>query len=43
MKRAASVLFGKPVSYNEVFLENESDFLQLVKDMEALAKDTLRP
>ena len=36
IKRAASVLFGKPIYYNDLYLDGEETFHQLVKDMEAL-------
>lgn len=36
IKRAASALFGKPIYYNDLYLDGEETFHQLVKDMEAL-------
>jgi hypothetical protein len=37
LKRAAKVLFGKPVYYNDLHLEGEETFRKLVQDMERLA------
>ena len=37
IKRAAKVLFGKPIYYNDLHLEGEESFHKLVKDMESLA------
>ena len=41
IKRAAKILFGKPIYYNDVYLEGEQTFNQLVKDMNDLAKSNL--
>lgn len=41
IKRAAKILFGKPIYYNDVHLENEEVFKKLVKDMDDLAKSNL--
>ncbi len=38
LKRAATALLGKPISYNDVYLDGEDTFRQLVRDMAALAK-----
>ena len=37
IKRAAKVLFGKPIYYNDLYLEGEESFHKLIKDMESLA------
>lgn len=39
--RAAKILFGKPIYYNDVHLDKEEAFQKLVKDMEDLAKAEL--
>ena len=36
IKRAAKVLFGKPVSYNDLYLEGKERFHKLIEDMERL-------
>ena len=36
IKRACKVLFGKPVYFNDVHIESEEMFKNLVKDMESL-------
>jgi len=41
IKRATKILFGKPVYYNDVYLDGEEKFWKLVKDMDELAKSTL--
>ena len=38
MKRAAKVLFGKPIYYNDLYLKGEESFHKLIKDMENLAE-----
>jgi hypothetical protein len=38
IKRAASILFGKPIYYSDVYLEGEETFKKLVNDMAALEK-----
>ena len=38
IKRAAKILFGKPIYYNDVYLDGEETFRNLVKDMGELAK-----
>lgn len=38
IKRAFSILLGKPVCFNEVYLEGE-DYAKLCTDMQALLKD----
>lgn len=38
IKRAAKTLFGKPIYYNDVHLEGEETFQQLVDDINELAK-----
>ena len=40
VKRAAKILFGKPIYYNDVHLEGEETFKKLVKDMDDLAGST---
>lgn len=42
LKRAASVLFGKPIYYNDVHLEGAERFEQFVQEMQDLAKTDLR-
>ena len=41
IKRAAKVLFGKPIYYSDVHLEGEDIFKKLVKDMDLLANSNL--
>ena len=41
LKRAAKTLFGKPIYYNDVHLEGEETFQQLVDDINELAKSNL--
>lgn len=41
MKRAAKTLFGKPIYYNDVHLEGEETFQQLVEGINELAKSNL--
>lgn len=36
IKRACSILFGKPIYYNDVFMEGENKFRTLVNDMQSL-------
>ena len=36
MKRAAKILFGKPIYYSDVYLDGEERFLKLVTDMSDL-------
>ena len=36
IKRACKALFGKPVYFSDVHMENEDTFRKLLKDMEAL-------
>lgn len=38
IKRACCVLFGKPIYYNDVYIEDEDVFRNLVSDMEDLLK-----
>lgn len=38
IKRAAKVLFGKPIYYNDVYLSEEETFGALIKDMSSLAE-----
>lgn len=38
IKRAAKVLFGKPIYYKDLYLEGEEFFHKLIKDMESLAE-----
>lgn len=38
IKRAVKVLFGKPIYYNDLYLEGEEKFHKLVDDMEALTR-----
>lgn len=42
LKRAASVLFGKPIYYNDVHLEGAERFEQFVQEMQDLAKTDLQ-
>lgn len=41
MKRAAKTLFGKPIYYNDVYLDGEETFQQLAEDINNLAKSNL--
>lgn len=41
IKRAAKTLFGKPIYYNDVYLEGEETFQQLVEGINELAKSNL--
>ena len=41
IKRAAKTLFGKPIYYNDVYLEGEETFQQLAEDINDLAKSNL--
>lgn len=41
IKRAAKILFGKPIYYSDVHLNDEATFLKLVEDMDELAKTNL--
>lgn len=41
LKRAAKVLFGKPIYYNDVHLEGVERFEQFVQEMQDLAKTDL--
>ena len=41
IKRAAKILFGKPIYYSDVHLEGEQTFKKLVEDMAALEKSNL--
>lgn len=41
LKRAAKILFGKPIYYNDVFLNGEDTFKKLVEDMDNLARSNL--
>ena len=36
MKRAIKILFGKPIYYNDVYLNGEETFNQLIEDMKRL-------
>lgn len=36
LKRAAKALFGKPVYYNDLYLEGEEQYAALVEEMQAL-------
>lgn len=38
IKRAAKVLFGKPIYYNDVYLGEEETFRTLIADMSSLAE-----
>ena len=42
IKRAVKTLFGKPISYNDLYLDGEETFQKLVKDMEELSKAELK-
>ena len=41
IKRAVKTLFGKPIYYNDVHLEDEGAFKKLVQDMDDLLKSNL--
>jgi len=41
IKRAANALFGKPVYFNDVHIEDEKRFEKLVSDMDNLLKSNL--
>ena len=41
IKRAAKILFGKPIYYSDVYLDNEDVFKKLVKDMDELSNSNL--
>lgn len=41
IKRAAKILFGKPIYYSDVHLEGTETFQKLVDDMVRLAKSNL--
>ena len=41
IKRATKILFGKPIYYNDVYLDGDEKFQKLVKDMDELAKSNL--
>lgn len=41
LQRAVKALFGKPIYFNDVYLEGEDTFQQLVRDMNALAASNL--
>lgn len=41
IKRAAKILFGKPIYYSDVHLEGEDKFKKLIKDMDELEKSNL--
>jgi len=41
LKRAAKVLFGKPVYFNDVYLEGETRYKQLVSDMTELMNSNI--
>lgn len=38
IKRAAKILFGKPIYYNDVYLDGEEAFKKLVEDMNSLVE-----
>lgn len=42
LKRAVMLLFGKPIYYNDVYIEGEESFKKLVADMNDLANTTLQ-
>lgn len=42
LKRAFKILFGKPVYYNDVYIEDEETFNKLIEDMIEL-KDWMPP
>ena len=39
IKRACKILFGKPVYFNDVYIEDEEKFRELVKDMTELLEE----
>jgi len=39
IKRATKILFGKPVYYNDVYIEGEERFKKLVDDLKALTQE----
>lgn len=41
IKRAWRILFGKPIYYNDVHIENENVFRDLVRDMENLLEEEM--
>lgn len=41
LKRAAKILFGKPIYYSDVHIESEEAFKKLVKDMDELSQSNL--
>lgn len=41
IKRAAKILFGKPIYYNDIHLEGTETFQKFVDDMSRLAKENL--
>ena len=41
LTRAAKTLFGKPIYYNDVYLEGEETFQQLAEEINDLAKSNL--
>lgn len=41
IKRAARTLFGRPISYSDLYLDGEETFQKLVKDMDELSKADL--
>ena len=43
LKRAAKALFGKPVLYSDVYLWKESEFRQLVDEMDSMAQERFAP
>ena len=40
VKRAIMVLFGKPVYFNDVYIESEEKYKQLLSDMQGLLEET---
>lgn len=41
IKRASRILFGKPIYYNDVHMENEEAFRSLVNDMQNLLTEEI--
>lgn len=41
LRRAFKAMFGKPVYYNDLYLEGEQTFRKLLADMQELADDPL--
>ena len=41
LKRAAAILFGKPIYYNDLYLDGEDTFKKLVEDMQQLSVSDL--